>query len=98
MARRTSISSDVSSALSDATTLQPGIKDSSSGSSGSSSTDTKANGKQQRRGLRQKARDVLSDMGSPPTARHDAKEGKPVKNYADLGLLGSVVTARPAHT
>ncbi|KAI9172098.1 hypothetical protein HJFPF1_01591 [Paramyrothecium foliicola] len=50
-----------------------------------------------RRGLRQKARDVLADMGSPPTTRHDAKVGKPTKNYADLGMLGSVVTAKTAH-
>jgi hypothetical protein len=94
MARRTSTSSDVSSTLSDATTIQPSAKDSVK--DGSSSAKASAN--KQRRGLRQKARDVLSDMGSPPTARHDAKEGKPVKKYTDLGLLGSVVTARPAHT
>lgn len=29
-----------------------------------------------RRGLRQKARDVVSDLGAPPTTRQDAKDGK----------------------
>lgn len=40
-----------------------------------------------RRSLRQKARDVLSDMGSPPTKRQDESEGKQTSNFADLGLV-----------
>lgn len=40
-----------------------------------------------RRSLRQKARDVLSDMGSPPTKRQDASEGKHTSNFAELGLM-----------
>ncbi|PHH80476.1 hypothetical protein CDD83_3759 [Cordyceps sp. RAO-2017] len=34
-----------------------------------------------RRGLRQKARDVVSDLGAPPTTRQDAKDGKPTLNF-----------------
>ena len=40
-----------------------------------------------RRGLRQKARDVVSDLGSPPTARQDRKDGAHTSNFADLGYL-----------
>lgn len=32
-----------------------------------------------KRGLRQKARDVISDLGAPPTKRQDEKEGRRVK-------------------
>jgi hypothetical protein len=79
MARRASTSSDASSsALSDVTILK----------------DDAAGGKPPRRGLRQKARDVISDMGSPPTSRHDAKDGAPTKSYAHLGLMGAAVTAQ----
>ena len=40
-----------------------------------------------RRSLRQKARDVLSDLGSPPTKRQDESEGKHTSNFAELGLM-----------
>ena len=83
MGRRPSTSSEVSSALSEATTVQSCVKDPKAA-------------KPPRRGLRQKARDVLSDMGSPPTKRHDAKDGKPPKNYEDLGLMGAALTAQTA--
>ncbi|ATY61952.1 Glutaredoxin domain [Cordyceps militaris] len=39
--------------------------------------------------LREKARRVLADLGAPPTARQDAKDGKRTLNFADPGgLLG----------
>ena len=44
-----------------------------------------------RRGVRQRVRDVISDMGTPPTAKQDAKDGKPVQNHVDVGPVGSVL-------
>ncbi|KAK4064987.1 uncharacterized protein Triagg1_8803 [Trichoderma aggressivum f. europaeum] len=45
-----------------------------------------------KRGLRQKARDMVHDMGSPPTARQDAKDGRPTLNHAPLGgMVGEPV-------
>lgn len=39
--------------------------------------------------LREKARRMLADLGAPPTARQDAKDGKRTLNFADPGgLLG----------
>ncbi|KAL7788654.1 hypothetical protein V8C37DRAFT_388095 [Trichoderma ceciliae] len=48
-----------------------------------------------KRGLRQKARDMVHDMGSPPTARQDAKDGKPTLNHAPLGGMIGEPMARP---
>jgi hypothetical protein len=45
------------------------------------------NGVEPRRGLRQKARDVVSDLGKPPTSRQDAKDGKHTSNFGDPGFL-----------
>lgn len=49
------------------------------------------NGVEPRRGLRQKARDVVSDLGKPPTSRQDAKEGKHTSNFGDPGFLTEVM-------
>ncbi|KAJ6788348.1 hypothetical protein PWT90_11250 [Aphanocladium album] len=48
-----------------------------------------------RRSLREKARRVLSDMGAPPTARQDAKDGKRTLNYADPGGPMGDVLSKP---
>ncbi|KAK9439304.1 uncharacterized protein VB005_07457 [Metarhizium brunneum] len=48
-------------------------------------------GVEPRRGLRQKARDVVSDLGKPPTSRQDAKEGKHTSNFGDPGFLTEVM-------
>lgn len=48
-----------------------------------------------KRGLRQKARDMVHDMGSPPTARQDAKDGKPTLNHAPLGGMVGEPLMRP---
>ncbi|KHN94459.1 uncharacterized protein MAM_07647 [Metarhizium album ARSEF 1941] len=45
------------------------------------------NGVGPRRGLRQKARDVVSDLGKPPTWRQDAKDGKHTSSFGDPGFL-----------
>ncbi|XWW92996.1 hypothetical protein V2A60_000924 [Cordyceps javanica] len=80
--RRESNSSDAASVVSFETTTttmttSPLIKE-----------DTPADGKRRGAGrLRQKARRVLADMGAPPTARQDAKDGKRTLNYADPGGL-----------
>lgn len=49
----------------------------------------------QRRGVRQRVRDVVADLGRPPTARSDAREGRPTPKHVDVGpapgtvLMGS---------
>ncbi|KAF4471478.1 hypothetical protein FALBO_1601 [Fusarium albosuccineum] len=49
----------------------------------------------QRRGMRQRVRDVVADLGRPPTARQDAKDGTPTQTHVDVGpapgtvLMGS---------
>ncbi|KAI8690778.1 hypothetical protein LRP88_08048 [Fusarium phalaenopsidis] len=49
----------------------------------------------QRRGMRQRVRDAVADLGRPPTARSDAMEGRPTPNHVDVGpaprtaLMGS---------
>ena len=48
----------------------------------------------ERRGLRQKARDVVSDLGRPPTARQDAREGKHTSNFMTLGFMGDMKAAK----
>lgn len=78
---RSSTSSDNSSTLSTSPTLTDSTVY-------SYSKDTEAPEKQ-RRSLRQKARDVVSDLGYPPTHRQDIKEGKPTKKYNGVSLMGS---------
>ncbi|PNY27173.1 Uncharacterized protein TCAP_02900 [Tolypocladium capitatum] len=41
-----------------------------------------------RRGLRQRARDVVHDLGAPPTRRQDAKDGKRTLDFAEVALIG----------
>ncbi|EHK45300.1 uncharacterized protein TrAtP1_003571 [Trichoderma atroviride] len=48
-----------------------------------------------KRGLRQKARDMVHDMGNPPTARQDAKDGKETLNHAPLGGMIGEPMMRP---
>lgn len=73
---RASTSSDGSSTLSDATTA-----------CSISKSDDAASAKQgerhghKKRGLRQKARDVMHDLGQPPTRRQDEKDGLETRNY-----------------
>ncbi|KAH8736866.1 hypothetical protein BGZ61DRAFT_582143 [Ilyonectria robusta] len=43
-----------------------------------------------RRGMRQRVRDVVHELGRPPTAKQDAKDGKTTKNHVDMGPAGSV--------
>lgn len=78
---RPSESSDAASTYSDSTTYSY-TKD---------CTLTKEQQQQQRRGVRQRVRDVISDMGNPPTAKQDAKDGKPMLNHIDVGPVGSVL-------
>lgn len=47
---------------------------------------------ERRRGLRQKARDVVHDLGAPPTRRQDAKDGKPTLNFAEVALIGDALS------
>lgn len=42
-----------------------------------------------RRGMRQRVRDVVHELGRPPTAKQDAKDGKTTKNHVDMGPAGS---------
>ncbi|KPM36100.1 hypothetical protein AK830_g10467 [Neonectria ditissima] len=47
--------------------------------------------KASRRGMRQRVRDVVHDLGRPPTAKQDAKDGKTTKNHIDVGPAGTVL-------
>ncbi|KAL6799080.1 hypothetical protein GGI42DRAFT_68050 [Trichoderma sp. SZMC 28013] len=88
--RRPSTSSETSS-LSSASTAYTTYKDKEGQPLPSSSVyERKA-----KRGLRQKARDMVHDMGSPPTARQDAKDGKPTLNHAPLGGMVGEPMMRP---
>lgn len=83
--RRESTSSDAASVVSYETTTSL-LKDDPAVAVLDAAADKK------RRSLRQKARRVLADMGAPPTARQDAKDGKRTLNYADPGgLLGDAM-------
>ncbi|KAF7558362.1 hypothetical protein G7046_g5789 [Stylonectria norvegica] len=73
---RTSESSDGASTYSDSTTCSYSkdfTKDALSSSSSS------------RRGVRQRVREVVADLGSPPTTKQDAKEGKRTQTHVDVG-------------
>lgn len=48
-----------------------------------------------RDGIRKKARRVLADMGAPPTARQDAKDGRRTLNYANPGGLVGDTLSKP---
>lgn len=98
--RRPSTSSDGSATLSDTTTACSYVKDDSASiitTSTSATANTVAAEKAQaqrgagcHRGLRQKARDVIHDMGHPPTRRQDAKDGIETKNHdVDLSMIGT---------
>ncbi|KFA48451.1 hypothetical protein S40293_00344 [Stachybotrys chartarum IBT 40293] len=88
---RASVSSDAASVLSETTTADSYAKEPEPA--------PLPDGKQpqaqeQRRGLRRRARDLVADMGRPPTRRHDAKMGKATKRYDDMGMLGAIITAK----
>ncbi|UKZ73220.1 hypothetical protein TrVFT333_000862 [Trichoderma virens FT-333] len=86
--RRPSTSSETSS-LSSASTAYTTYKD----KEGQPLLDV--NERKVKRGLRQKARDMVHDMGSPPTARQDAKDGKVTLNHAPLGGMVGEPMMRP---
>ena len=82
MTRRLSTSSEVSSSLSDTTTVCSYTKD---------GVFTSEKEVQPRKGLRQKARNVVHDLGAPPTRRQDMKEGKVTANHVDVGMMGNTI-------
>ncbi|KAL7958206.1 hypothetical protein V8C34DRAFT_283748 [Trichoderma compactum] len=88
--RRPSTSSETSS-LSSASTAYTTYKD----KEGQPLLDGNVHERKAKRGLRQKARDMVHDMGSPPTARQDAKDGKPTLNHAPLGGMVGEPMTRP---
>lgn len=84
---RASVSSDTTSVLSETTTAGSYAKE-------PSPAGKQQQAQEQRRGLRRRARDLVADMGRPPTRRHDAKMGKATKRYDDMGMLGAIITAK----
>ncbi|KAM5356141.1 hypothetical protein ACJ41O_002787 [Fusarium nematophilum] len=86
---RPSTSSDAASTLSGSTVF------STSKEAQPAATEAKDAVKQQRRGMRQRVRDVVADLGRPPTARQDLSEGKRSQGHVDVGpapgtvLMGS---------
>ncbi|RSL59797.1 hypothetical protein CEP54_007117 [Fusarium duplospermum] len=98
MDHRPSTSSDAASTLSGSTVFSTS-KDAQPAKVEAIITETKTLPndpvQKQRRGMRQRVRDVVADLGRPPTARSDAKEGRPTPNHVDVGpapgtvLMGS---------
>ncbi|KAH7022664.1 hypothetical protein EDB80DRAFT_885353 [Ilyonectria destructans] len=52
-----------------------------------------AEAKAARRGMRQRVRDVVHELGRPPTAKQDAKDGKTTQNHVDIGPAGAGLMA-----
>ncbi|KAH7133626.1 hypothetical protein EDB81DRAFT_949926 [Dactylonectria macrodidyma] len=48
-----------------------------------------AEAKAARRGVRQRVRDVVHELGRPPTAKQDAKDGKTTQNHIEVGPTGA---------
>ncbi|KAJ4272190.1 hypothetical protein NW762_000901 [Fusarium torreyae] len=45
----------------------------------------------QRKSMRQRVRNVVADLGRPPTTRQDAKSGQTTKNHVDVGPASGTV-------
>lgn len=89
--RRELTSSDAASAISVATTCSI-VKEDGALITAKEVDAAAAAGQKRRSVLGQKARRVLSDLGAPPTARQDAKDGKRTLNFADPGgLIGDAL-------
>ncbi|PNP77675.1 hypothetical protein FNYG_08978 [Fusarium nygamai] len=46
---------------------------------------------QQRKSMRQRVRNVVADLGRPPTARDDAKSGNVTQKHVDVGPAAGTV-------
>ncbi|KAM0564007.1 hypothetical protein ACHAPJ_000215 [Fusarium lateritium] len=45
----------------------------------------------QRKSMRQRVRNVVADLGRPPTTREDTKSGQTTKNHVDVGPASGTV-------
>lgn len=85
---RASTSSDASSRLSTSSTLTDATAASYTKDDAEVNAASAPAPKKSRRGFRQKARDVVADLGHPPTLRQDLKDNKPVKTNVNYGMMG----------
>ncbi|KAF5706558.1 hypothetical protein FMUND_11535 [Fusarium mundagurra] len=55
------------------------------------STNEAAKQHQHRKSMRQRVRNVVADLGRPPTARDDAKSGNATQKHVDVGPAAGTV-------
>ncbi|KAF5569622.1 hypothetical protein FPHYL_1909 [Fusarium phyllophilum] len=89
--------SDTASVLSGSTVFSKEAQDHASPTKADAdmSTNEAAKQHQHRKSMRQRVRNVVADLGRPPTARDDAKSGNVTQKHVDVGpatgtvLMGS---------
>ncbi|KAF5021172.1 hypothetical protein F66182_6794 [Fusarium sp. NRRL 66182] len=98
MDHRPSIGSDAASTLSGSTVFSREGQAQVQPLSASAKVETEAEistTEKKRKSIRQRVRNVVADLGRPPTVREDAKSGKKTQNHVEVGpapgtvLMGS---------
>jgi hypothetical protein len=91
---RPSSSSDAASILSGSTVFskeaQVSVPDSPTKAEIDAST-SDASKQQQRKSIRQRVRNVVADLGRPPTTRDDLKSGNATQKHVDVGPASGTV-------
>ncbi|KAL6920002.1 hypothetical protein FSHL1_003979 [Fusarium sambucinum] len=92
MERPTS-SSDTASILSGSTVFSKEVQVSISDSPTKAEIDTSTinDSTQQRKSMRQRVRNVVTDLGRPPTTRDDLKSGNATQKHVDVGPASGTV-------
>ncbi|KAF5240543.1 hypothetical protein FAUST_4302 [Fusarium austroamericanum] len=92
---RPSSSSDTASILSGSTVFskeaQISVSVSDSPTKAEIDTLTSDASKQQRKSMRQRVRNVVADLGRPPTTRDDLKSGNATQKHVDVGPASGTV-------
>ncbi|EKJ77227.1 hypothetical protein NXS19_001443 [Fusarium pseudograminearum] len=90
---RPSSSSDTASILSGSTVFSKEAQISVSDSPTKAEIDTLTSdaSKQQRKSMRQRVRNVVADLGRPPTTRDDLKSGNATQKHVDIGPASGTV-------
>ncbi|KAM0299238.1 hypothetical protein HYE67_009149 [Fusarium culmorum] len=86
-------SSDTASILSGSTVFSKEAQISVSDSPTKAEIDTLTSdaSKQQRKSMRQRVRNVVADLGRPPTTRDDLKSGNATQKHVDVGPASGTV-------
>ncbi|KAF4963165.1 hypothetical protein FSARC_8791 [Fusarium sarcochroum] len=90
MDHRPSISSDAASVLSGSTVFS-NSKETQLPAKAEVETPEIDATKQQRKSMRQRVRNVVADLGHPPTTKEDAKSGQTTKSHVDVGPASGTV-------